>query len=63
MALQQLQQMPDAFLELLRTAAPQCLTPEFHTMDYPGRYLDLLEMCCGSGRLASLCSKVTGLFF
>ena len=59
MALAQLQQLPESFLELLNVAAPQAFTADFHTVDYPGRYADLLEMYCGSARVAALSEKAS----
>ena len=58
---QQLLQLPEHFLELLRVAAPQALTSGFHTLDCDMRDADLLEMYCGSARVASLCSRVSRL--
>ena len=62
-AVQQLLQMPEFFVELLREACPQVLSPTFHHLDHEGRYLDLMEMYSGSGRLAAFCSKATSMQF
>ena len=37
------------------------MTPEFHSLDFGGRYIDVMEMYCGSARIASLCEKVSCL--
>ena len=60
-AVQQLMQMPQGFVELCREACPQVFEAGFHTLDNEARYLDLMEMYSGSGRLAALCSKVARL--
>ena len=60
-AVSQLMQLPSFFLDLLKEAAPQALTQEFHSLDYSGRHLDLMEMYSGSARIASLCEKVSCL--
>ena len=49
-AVSQLMQLPSFFLDLLKEAAPQALTQEFHSLDYSGRHLDLMEMYSWVGK-------------
>ena len=54
----ELNQLPSDFLELVREANGEVLTPVFHQIDYPGRFLDLVEVYAGSARITSMCSQV-----
>ena len=58
LAVNQLRQLPQSFQQLLDEANGDVWRPEFHHLDYPGRFLDLVEVYAGSARISTLCSQV-----
>ena len=55
--LAELSRLPEHFQQLVREANPAVFTREFHELDNPARFVDILEMYSGSCGLGIMCEK------
>ena len=57
MQIQELNNLPEHFVSLIKEANPDVFTPRYHQIDTELRFLDILEMYAGCARVSTFCSQ------
>ena len=58
LAIRALEGLEPSFVELLREATPWVFSTEYHSASSSQRYVDMVEMYCGTRRISLACQEV-----